>query len=120
MIVHEIVLTCSNPNVARAAVESIGGDFAQDLGHLIGDPAEGEKRGMDPALRKQFKDPVDILLDSTRQVVPCRARDIGHECRDLKIILDVDGEGEVAEAVVWLCSDRASLVTGTAFAIDLG
>jgi len=27
---------------------------------------------------------------------------------------------EVAEAVVWLCSDRASLVTGTAFAIDLG
>jgi len=29
MIVHEIVLTCSNPNVARAAVESIGGDFAK-------------------------------------------------------------------------------------------
>jgi NAD(P)-dependent dehydrogenase (short-subunit alcohol dehydrogenase family) len=27
---------------------------------------------------------------------------------------------EVAEAVVWLCSDRASLVTGAAFAIDLG
>jgi NAD(P)-dependent dehydrogenase (short-subunit alcohol dehydrogenase family) len=27
---------------------------------------------------------------------------------------------EVAEAVVWLCSDRASLVTGTAFSIDLG
>ncbi len=27
---------------------------------------------------------------------------------------------EVAEAVVWLCSDRASLVTGTAMAIDLG
>ena len=29
MIVHEIVLTCSNPHVARAAVASIGGDFAQ-------------------------------------------------------------------------------------------
>jgi NAD(P)-dependent dehydrogenase (short-subunit alcohol dehydrogenase family) len=28
--------------------------------------------------------------------------------------------GEVAEAVVWLCSDRASLVTGTAFSTDLG
>ena len=27
---------------------------------------------------------------------------------------------EVAEAVVWLCSDRASLVTGTAFSTDLG
>ena len=27
---------------------------------------------------------------------------------------------EVGEAVVWLCSDRASLVTGTAMAIDLG
>jgi NAD(P)-dependent dehydrogenase (short-subunit alcohol dehydrogenase family) len=27
---------------------------------------------------------------------------------------------EVAEAVVWLCSDRASLLTGVAFPIDLG
>ena len=27
MIVNEIVLTCSNPHVARAAVASIGGDF---------------------------------------------------------------------------------------------
>jgi len=27
---------------------------------------------------------------------------------------------EVAEAVVWLCSDRASLVTGTALSVDLG
>ena len=27
---------------------------------------------------------------------------------------------EVAEAVVWLCSDRASFVTGTAMAIDAG
>ena len=29
MIVREIVLTCSNPHVARAAVLSIGGDFAR-------------------------------------------------------------------------------------------
>jgi hypothetical protein len=29
MIVREIVRTCSNPHVARAAVASIGGDFAQ-------------------------------------------------------------------------------------------
>ena len=28
MILREIVLTCSNPHVARAAVASIGGDFA--------------------------------------------------------------------------------------------
>ncbi|MEO1065669.1 MAG: SDR family oxidoreductase, partial [Actinomycetota bacterium] len=27
---------------------------------------------------------------------------------------------EVAEAVVWLCSDRASLVTGASFGIDGG
>jgi NAD(P)-dependent dehydrogenase (short-subunit alcohol dehydrogenase family) len=27
---------------------------------------------------------------------------------------------EVGEAVVWLCSDRSSLVTGTAMAVDLG
>jgi NAD(P)-dependent dehydrogenase (short-subunit alcohol dehydrogenase family) len=27
---------------------------------------------------------------------------------------------EVAEAVVWLCSDRASLVVGTAMAVDGG
>jgi hypothetical protein len=29
MIVREIVLTCSNPHVARAAILSIGGDFAR-------------------------------------------------------------------------------------------
>jgi hypothetical protein len=29
MIVTEILRTCSNPHVARAAVASIGGDFAQ-------------------------------------------------------------------------------------------
>ena len=29
MIVREIVSTCSNPHVARAAVASIGGDFAR-------------------------------------------------------------------------------------------
>ena len=33
MIVHEIVLTCSNPHVARAAVASIGGDFAREFFH---------------------------------------------------------------------------------------
>ncbi len=31
MIVREIVVTCSNPHVARAAVASIGGDFARRL-----------------------------------------------------------------------------------------
>jgi hypothetical protein len=29
MIVREIVRTCSNPHIARAAVASIGGDFAR-------------------------------------------------------------------------------------------
>ena len=29
MIVREIVSTCSNPHVARAAIASIGGDFAR-------------------------------------------------------------------------------------------
>jgi hypothetical protein len=29
MIVREIIFTCSNPHVARAAVLSIGGDFAR-------------------------------------------------------------------------------------------
>ena len=33
MIVREIVLTCSNPHVARAAVASIGGDFARRFTH---------------------------------------------------------------------------------------
>ena len=28
--------------------------------------------------------------------------------------------GKVAQAVVWLCSDRASLVVGTALAVDGG
>ena len=31
MIVREIVLTCSNPHVARAAVVSIGGNFARRI-----------------------------------------------------------------------------------------
>ena len=29
MIVREIIVTCSNPHVARAAILSIGGDFAR-------------------------------------------------------------------------------------------
>jgi hypothetical protein len=29
MIVREILITCSNPHIARAAVASIGGDFAR-------------------------------------------------------------------------------------------
>ncbi len=29
MIVREIVITCSNPHIARAAVASIGGEFAR-------------------------------------------------------------------------------------------
>ena len=33
MIVREIVQTCSNPHVARAAVASIGGDFARRFTH---------------------------------------------------------------------------------------
>ena len=33
MIVREILRTCSNPHVARAAVASIGGDFAQRFSH---------------------------------------------------------------------------------------
>jgi hypothetical protein len=33
MIVREIVQTCSNPHVARAAVASIGGDFARRFIH---------------------------------------------------------------------------------------
>jgi hypothetical protein len=36
MIVREIVVTCSNPHVARAAVASIGGDFAR---RFIGEAA---------------------------------------------------------------------------------
>ena len=33
MIVLEIVVTCSNPHVARAAVASIGGEFARRFAH---------------------------------------------------------------------------------------
>ena len=33
MIVREILQTCSNPHVARAAVDSIGGDFARRFSH---------------------------------------------------------------------------------------
>ncbi len=31
MILHQIVRTCSNAHVARAALVSIGGDFAADI-----------------------------------------------------------------------------------------
>jgi hypothetical protein len=31
MILQELVHTCSNPHVARAALASIGGDFASDF-----------------------------------------------------------------------------------------
>jgi hypothetical protein len=40
MIVREIVRTCSNPHVARAAVASIGGDFARRVSR------DAEKRNL--------------------------------------------------------------------------
>ncbi len=36
MITREIVVTCSNPYVARAAVASIGGDFARQFSREAG------------------------------------------------------------------------------------
>jgi hypothetical protein len=44
MIVREIVRTCSNPHVARAAVASIGGDFAQRFSR------DAEKRNLNSGL----------------------------------------------------------------------
>ena len=44
MIVREIVRTCSNPHVARAAVASIGGDFAQRI------LRDAEKRNLNSGL----------------------------------------------------------------------
>jgi hypothetical protein len=44
MIVREIVRTCSNPHVARAAVASIGGDFAQRFSR------NAEKRNLNSGL----------------------------------------------------------------------
>lgn len=44
MIVREIVRTCSNPHVARAAVASIGGDFARRFSR------DAEKRNLNSGL----------------------------------------------------------------------
>jgi hypothetical protein len=44
MIVCEIVRTCSNPHVARAAVASIGGDFARRFS------SDAEKRNLNSGL----------------------------------------------------------------------
>ena len=44
MIVREIVRTCSNPHIARAAVASIGGDFARRFSR------DAEKRNLNSGL----------------------------------------------------------------------
>jgi hypothetical protein len=44
MIIREIVRTCSNPHVARAAVASIGGDFARRFS------SDAEKRNLTSGL----------------------------------------------------------------------
>ena len=44
MIIREIVRTCSNPHVARAAVASIGGDFARRFSR------DAEKRNLNSGL----------------------------------------------------------------------
>ena len=70
MILREIVLTCSNPHVARAAVASIGGDFAcrfsrdaaernlasgllaaRLVRHFARNADEGDWEGLDEAVR---------------------------------------------------------------------
>lgn len=44
MITREIVSTCSNPHIARAAIDSIGGDFAGWI------TAEAERRNLSSGL----------------------------------------------------------------------
>ena len=70
MILREIVATCSNPHVARAAVASIGGDFAcrfsgdaakrnlasgllaaRLVRHFARNADEGDWEGLDEAIR---------------------------------------------------------------------
>ncbi len=52
MIVREIIATCSNPHVARAAINSIGGDFARRLDRQAADRNLSSGRFAERLVRK--------------------------------------------------------------------
>ncbi len=89
MIIREIVATCSNPHVARAAVASIGGDFARDAAarhlssgmlasRLVRDFARRAGDGDWEGLGKAIRDADTPILDGLRHILQ-RGLEFGKE-----------------------------------------
>ena len=60
------------------------------------------------------------LVDNILRAQPELADQIIEAIKDREPLGRMGLPGEIAEAVVWLCSDAASFVTGTAMAVDGG
>ena len=93
MIIREIVATCSNPHVARAAVASIGGDFARQFARaaaarrlssgmlasrLVRDFARRAGDGDWEGLGKAIRDADTPILDGLRHILQ-RGLEFGKE-----------------------------------------
>ncbi len=70
-----------------------GDDIANDAWIAFGDPAQGKERGLDLVLVQHREDARDVALDAAHAGVPIGTVDVGSEGRDLKVILDIDGQG---------------------------
>ena len=78
------------PAVAGQLVP-LGHDAAHHGRVPLGDPTQGEERGMHLRPLELAEDAVDVGLDPAGETVPVRPRDAMRERLDLEIVLDVDG-----------------------------
>ena len=67
-------------------------DAAHQLRMALGDPAKHEESGLDPCVAEHVEHPAGIELDPRLGTVPCGPEYRSLERRDLKILLDVDGQ----------------------------
>jgi hypothetical protein len=69
-----------------------GDDVAHDRRITFGDPSQRKKSGLDSVLVEQGEDARNIAFYPAFTLVPISPVDVGRERRDLKIILDIDGQ----------------------------
>jgi hypothetical protein len=57
------------------------------------DPTEHEERGLDAVRIEELEDAIDVAIDPKLDAVPIRDAEMRLECRDLEVVLHVDGHG---------------------------
>src|SRR5262245_2014014 len=81
------------PIAVTGDLVSCGGNPPDHLRMSIGDPAERQAGRPGVVAIEEVQQAVDVALDTTWYVIPRRAVDVVSECRDLKVVFDIDRQG---------------------------